>query len=150
MVAGSGSPTTPPDHMAAGPGASWPGLVANTTNTTNATRGIGMTDDDVDPFYNALMRSRPGDYGAGPEELVAALLRRPAWHSEAACRGVGPGVFFLGRGGDTRPARALCASCTTTEDCRTASAEELGIWAGTTGRARRPAAGQTPLAHGLA
>ena len=76
-----------------------------------------------DPFYEALLRAGPGDYGSGPEELVAALLARPPWHREAACRGVGAPVFFIERGGDIRPAKALCSVCPVTAQCKAASVE---------------------------
>ena len=95
--------------------------------------------DDVDPVYDALLRARPGDYGSGPEEIVAKLLARPPWHREAACGGQGPAIFFVARGESTKPAKAICAVCTVTAQCEAASADEQGIWAGTTARSRRTA-----------
>ena len=77
--------------------------------------------DDVDPVYDALLRARP------------------AWHREAACRGQGPAIFFVARGESTKPAKAICSECTVTAHCEAASADEQGIWAGTTARSRRQA-----------
>jgi hypothetical protein len=64
--------------------------------------------------------------------------RRPSWWTDAACRGVGSAAFFLDRGGDTRPALALCAGCPVIAECAAAgAAEEFGIWAGTTPTERK-------------
>jgi len=68
------------------------------------------------------------------------LLNRPAWHRRAACRGVGPNVFFPQRGGNGREARAICARCPVTEQCLSyamADDDTAGIWAGTSAVDRR-------------
>jgi hypothetical protein len=38
------------------------------------------------------------------EVVLAELVNRPAWHRQAACRGVDPELFFPERGQATRPA----------------------------------------------
>jgi len=65
-------------------------------------------------------------------ELVdlRVLLHRPAWHTDAACRGMGPGPWFPGLGGDTRVAKSVCATCPVQGPCAEASLGEVGIWAG--------------------
>ncbi len=80
----------------------------------------------------ALLALRPLDM---PPEL---LLDRPAWHEQAACRGVGPDVFFVDKGQSTAPAKALCDQCTVRQACGEAGLyEDHGIWAGMVPRARR-------------
>ncbi len=87
----------------------------------------------------------------GLAHVAGIAGRRPSWWTDAACRGVGSAVFFLDRGGDTRPALALCAECPVTSECAAAGAgEDFGVWAGTTPQQRkatrrstRPAAGAT-------
>lgn len=83
------------------------------------------------------MRQRPGEDLA---ETVAELLTamRPAWHRRAACRGAGPDLFFIERGGSTAPAKALCASCPVADECAEAGQDEpAGIWAGASPMARQ-------------
>jgi hypothetical protein len=58
------------------------------------------------------------------------LLTRPEWHRRAACRGMGVDRWFIDRGGDPRPAKAICAGCPVTAECAAASEGEQGIWAG--------------------
>jgi WhiB family redox-sensing transcriptional regulator len=68
------------------------------------------------------------------------LLNRPAWQRRAACRGVGPNVFFPKRGGTGREARAICAGCPVTEECLSFALDDednVGIWAGTSAPQRR-------------
>lgn len=68
---------------------------------------------------------------------------RPDWHTRAACRGVGPEVFFLQRGDSRGLALALsyCARCPVVDECRDFAASQpallVGIWGGEAGRARR-------------
>jgi WhiB family redox-sensing transcriptional regulator len=79
------------------------------------------------------MQSRPGDEPPTVASILADILRRPAWQADAACRGVGPDVFWTGRGGDNKPAKALCALCPVVGECRDYAAEigaEGGVWAG--------------------
>ena len=77
------------------------------------------------------------------DDSVADLLKRPAWHAEAACRGMGPSKFFLeGRGADYRLARAVCADCPVQAQCAEAGAKEaFGMWGGLSERDRRKARG---------
>lgn len=90
-----------------------------------------------DPFFEALVAGHdPVTY----LERLAAL--RPAWHREAACRGLGTAMFFPGRGEDLRPAQAICAGCPVTTACAAAAASDPlteGIWAGVSTRGRHRA-----------
>ncbi len=91
---------------------------------------------DPDPLYELLLRARPGELGP---DVVAKLLRRPSWWADAACRGVGPAAFFPTRGQPLEPAREFCARCPVTAECLevATAGTEVGIWAGTSERARR-------------
>lgn len=66
---------------------------------------------------------------------------RPAWHAEAACRGMGPADFYsgyeVGRGHHDEPTpdlwRALdtCRGCPVAAECREAGdGERWGVWGG--------------------
>jgi WhiB family redox-sensing transcriptional regulator len=69
------------------------------------------------------------------------LAVRPAWQTLAACRGMGPEMFYPERGESAAPARAICAACGVLPECLDfAMASEsgaAGIWAGTSERGRR-------------
>ncbi len=66
------------------------------------------------------------------------LAVRPAWMTQAACRGMGPETFFPELGDSLDPARAVCATCTVRGPCLDAalSSMEHGVWAGTSARER--------------
>lgn len=63
--------------------------------------------------------------------------RRPeeAWRARAACRGVGPAIFYPERGdmASFDAAKGFCASCPVTEECWEASLAQdprWGVWGG--------------------
>lgn len=74
------------------------------------------------------------------EHLGAELHEhRPGWQARAACRGVGPDVFYpadmaVRHGVDPYAmARRLCAGCPVREPCREAGmSEAYGMWGGLT------------------
>lgn len=71
---------------------------------------------------------------------LAALLRRPAWMTRAACRGEPLETFFPERGGSHRRAREMCAGCPVQPDCLSFALEDTdtaGWWGGTAEQARR-------------
>lgn len=73
---------------------------------------------------------------------LESMLRRPAWHAHAACRGQGPQQWFPGRGEDVRPGQAICRTCPVQADCLAEgltqpSWGDAGIWGGSTARVRR-------------
>lgn len=91
-------------------------------------------------------------FAVGPVEMLLDLINeaRPAWHSLAACRGVGVtpvGIaqFYPGRhsGSATQTVRKeFCAHCTVREDCLADALSRPpihapGIWGGTSDRERR-------------
>lgn len=91
---------------------------------------------------------------AGPNRRL--VEPRPAWMTDAACRGLDPDMFVpveqKGPGGDTRypEARAVCARCPVRDGCldyAIANRELFGIWGGMTPKERRvEAARRTRLA----
>jgi WhiB family redox-sensing transcriptional regulator len=76
----------------------------------------------------------PAELVGALADLLAELTARPAWHREAACRGKGSDRWFVDRGGDIGPARALCSECSVRAECLEAGmAEENrlhGLWGG--------------------
>jgi len=50
-------------------------------------------------------------------ELVDALAKRPAWHARAACRGLGPELFYPALGESVNPAMAICVLCPVRPEC---------------------------------
>lgn len=83
----------------------------------------------------AHVRGASGDDITAGAELLEALLRRPAWHARARCRGYGPGAFFEG---ETARAKATCRGCPVQDECAEAGNDEReGVWGGLTSRERR-------------
>jgi WhiB family redox-sensing transcriptional regulator len=75
----------------------------------------------------------------GFDPLVPLFQSEP-WVAEAACRDADWEIFFPERGEDSRPAKAVCASCAVRAACldfalRWSIVE--GIWGGLSGRQRR-------------
>ena len=72
-------------------------------------------------------------------------LSRPAWHQQAACRGVGPEAFYPPAGAREtatthpyRDARKVCATCPVVDECRQAGqSESHGLWGGQSPGERR-------------
>ena len=80
------------------------------------------------------------------DDSVADLLERPAWHAEAACRGMGWDKFFTDNRGHAaqfnRGAKAICADCPVVAECAAAGLREVyGVWGGMSERDRRKAKG---------
>jgi WhiB family redox-sensing transcriptional regulator len=75
-----------------------------------------------------------------PWACLEEITRRPAWQSDAACRGIGPAAFFPARGGDSKAAVAICEGCQVVSECRdyaVADPDIAGMWGGTSHRERR-------------
>lgn len=88
------------------------------------------------------------------EEALTELIGRPAWHKDALCRQHPEVDFFPSCGARTREAKAVCAACPVSEECRGAGNETYcglrlsGIWGGTTMTERRPALPTADARHG--
>lgn len=73
-----------------------------------------------------------------PEGESWSWLTAPAWWDDAACRGVGPSLFFPFRGEPTEEAKKVCAGCAARSECldEGVSGREFGVWGGTSERQR--------------
>ena len=77
------------------------------------------------------------------DALLAELVNRPAWHRQAACRGVGVDLFVIDQGQQYEPrARQMCAGCPVRQECLDAALSfgdrgVTGLWGGTTPTERR-------------
>lgn len=70
------------------------------------------------------------------DETDAAL----AWQAEALCAQTDPEAFFPEKGGSTRDAKRICASCQVRSECLEYALEHderFGIWGGLSERERR-------------
>ena len=80
------------------------------------------------------------EYMPDVDLLLDELVNRPAWHRQAACRGVGTAMFFPTRGERIEPATAICGVCTVREECLGAALEHWdtrGVWGGMSERGRK-------------
>ena len=79
-----------------------------------------------------------------PLDLVQfAQHVRPDWYDDAACRGMGPDIFYPeAKGlGSCDAAQAVCVTCPVSEECREhayTEKERWGVWGGLTENGRRP------------
>ncbi len=65
-----------------------------------------------------------------------------AWMLEAKCLDADPEAFFPEKGGSTREAKRICATCPVREECldfALTEDERFGIWGGLSERERRRA-----------
>ncbi|WP_067781691.1 WhiB family transcriptional regulator [Actinomyces vulturis] len=63
-----------------------------------------------------------------------------AWQERALCAQTDPEAFFPEKGGSTREAKRVCATCEVREECleyALAHDERFGIWGGLSERERR-------------
>jgi WhiB family redox-sensing transcriptional regulator len=64
----------------------------------------------------------------------------PSWQERALCAQTDPEAFFPEKGGSTREAKKVCASCEVRVECleyALANDERFGIWGGLSERERR-------------
>jgi WhiB family redox-sensing transcriptional regulator len=104
---------------------------------------LDLSTDPDEPAFDG----DPADLIDAHAELLE-LFRRPAWHAQAACRGLGPRAWFPGPGESLGPARAACAACPVAAECHAAAMAEPmadGIWAGLNATERRDIRNGRPL-----
>jgi WhiB family transcriptional regulator, redox-sensing transcriptional regulator len=103
------------------------------------------TGPDYDTFAASIAREKfalyllHGEAVDGPVD-PEDILHRPEWMAESACRDEDRSTFFVKRGQDVRPARAICARCPVRVQCLeyALTIHDLeGIWAGTSPMERR-------------
>jgi WhiB family transcriptional regulator, redox-sensing transcriptional regulator len=73
-------------------------------------------------------------------QTLLDLFRRPAWHAQAACKGMGPDAFFPERGQSTAAALAVCEGCEVRSECLStalADPDTQGVWGGLSGTGRK-------------
>jgi WhiB family redox-sensing transcriptional regulator len=72
--------------------------------------------------------------------LLNGDLDQPDWQERALCAQTDPEAFFPEKGGSTREAKRICASCEVRAECleyALAFDERFGIWGGLSERERR-------------
>lgn len=79
---------------------------------------------------------------AGTRELqLLADVAEMTWADDALCTEVDIGdLFFVEKGGSTRPAKQVCSQCPVAADCLAYALEheiEFGVWGGLSARQRR-------------
>ncbi|GAA4187913.1 hypothetical protein GCM10022219_01330 [Microbacterium oryzae] len=89
----------------------------------------------------------PDDWFVDPVELGVPGVRPPtaeetalAWQSDALCAQTDPEAFFPEKGGSTRDAKRICATCDVRAECleyALQNDERFGIWGGLSERERR-------------
>ena len=91
----------------------------------------------------------PDNWFVDPVNLGVPGVRRPsavdedsalAWQADALCAQTDPEAFFPEKGGSTREAKRVCASCEVRVECLEYALmhdERFGIWGGLSERERR-------------
>lgn len=89
----------------------------------------------------------PDDWFVDPVKLGVPGIRRVsdddnslAWQTDALCAQTDPEAFFPEKGGSTRDAKKICASCEVRVQCleyALQNDERFGIWGGLSERERR-------------
>ncbi|WP_345377484.1 WhiB family transcriptional regulator [Frondihabitans cladoniiphilus] len=89
----------------------------------------------------------PDDWHVDPVLLGVPGVRRPteedsqlAWQADSLCAQTDPEAFFPEKGGSTRDAKKICASCDVKAQCldyALQNDERFGIWGGLSERERR-------------
>ncbi len=77
---------------------------------------------------------------SGSESADSADGGPLAWQQDALCAQTDPEAFFPEKGGSTREAKSICASCEVRAECleyALANDERFGIWGGLSERERR-------------
>jgi len=89
----------------------------------------------------------PDNWFIDPVDLGVPGVRTPsaednalAWQADALCAQTDPEAFFPEKGGSTRDAKRICASCEVRAECleyALQNDERFGIWGGLSERERR-------------
>jgi WhiB family redox-sensing transcriptional regulator len=86
-------------------------------------------------FVDPVNLGVPGVRRADADETGAL-----AWQVDALCAQTDPEAFFPEKGGSTRDAKRICASCEVRSECleyALSNDERFGIWGGLSERERR-------------
>jgi WhiB family redox-sensing transcriptional regulator len=95
---------------------------ARARRTAQAARAEGQALEPVDDLDLVGWGGDPAELVAALDadraELLAAIIAAPpAWHADAACRGLPREWFFPGLGQSTRRAVAVCNTCPVRTEC---------------------------------
>ena len=84
------------------------------------------------------LSSKPQWAGTDFDGIIG--FRNQKWRLQAACADADPELFHPKRGENAKKARAFCRRCPVWRSCLAFAVEhnEIGIWAGTTEKQRRP------------
>ena len=98
---------------------------------------VELDEDDSDEVDGLI-----GAVSVGAVLLLAGLPDEadPAWKDAALCAETDPEAFFPEKGGSTREAKRVCASCDVRAECldfALTNDERFGIWGGLSERERR-------------
>ena len=64
---------------------------------------------------------------------MTEILKPPAWMADGACAQVDPDLFFIEKGGSTKPAKEVCIGCPVRTACLEYAldrGEKFGVWGG--------------------
>jgi WhiB family redox-sensing transcriptional regulator len=105
---------------------------ADTTAGRTGRVGAGVPDDwHVDPVLLGV---------PGVRKVVDDEDSQLAWQADSLCAQTDPEAFFPEKGGSTRDAKKICASCDVRAQCLEYALhndERFGIWGGLSERERR-------------
>lgn len=76
----------------------------------------------------------------GIAEAFGFVLEATPWSAQAACAGTSPDLFFPGKGGSAREAKAVCMTCPVRAECLEYALRWhicFGVWGGLSYRQRR-------------
>ncbi|KPG81452.1 transcription factor WhiB [Frigoribacterium sp. Leaf415] len=82
----------------------------------------------------------PGVGSSASRTTVADDENQLAWQADSLCAQTDPEAFFPEKGGSTRDAKKICASCDVRAQCleyALQNDERFGIWGGLSERERR-------------
>ena len=118
-------------------------------NYSQRPTGRGARDQGVIRVTVPPPRRSSGDWHVDPVALGVPGVRRPetddkddplAWQADSLCAQTDPEAFFPEKGGSTREAKKICASCEVRSQCleyALENDERFGIWGGLSERERR-------------
>ena len=107
-----------------------------------------VTPSPAAPTRHEYVPSAPENWFVDPIRLGVPGVRQPdqladnplAWQSDSLCAQTDPEAFFPEKGGSTRDAKKICASCEVRVHCleyALENDERFGIWGGLSERERR-------------
>jgi len=98
---------------------------------------LGVTPDN---WFDTPVRTASAIGALSLGQVYIDEDRPLAWQNDALCAQTDPEAFFPEKGGSTREAKKVCATCEVKEECleyALANDERFGIWGGLSERERR-------------